>query len=305
MVKICYLSVIFVILLVFSSSSSFAIENSGAYPNGVEGFMAGAIPPPGTYFLDYIEYYKATKLKDKDGNDIPVNFNLKAMANVFRVIHTTKQQILGGFWGMQIIVPVVKTDVSLTPAPGVNLSDGSSGLGDITIDPILISWHSKNFHYAVGLDIIVPSGSYNTRELAPVGNNYYTFEPVFAFTYLTDGGFDASAKFMYDFNRENNDTKYKSGQEFHFDYTLAYKIGNLSLGLGGYYYKQMTSDEVNGVETNAPGQGSGNKGQVFAAGPQLKYDYKNMFFTLKYQNEMEAKNRPEGNKFWGAFMYAF
>ncbi len=302
----------FVVILFFSFSAAFATEGGGgAYHNGVDGFMAGAIPPPGTYFLDYIQYYHARKLKNKDGNDAIPNFDLKATANVFRFLHVTKQQIFGGNWGMQLIVPLVNIDVSLSPAAGVNLSDSKSGLGDITIDPIMISWHSPNFHWVFGLDITVPTGAYDQNDLANIGRNYYTFEPVLAFTYLTNNGFDLSAKFMYDINTKNSKANlrpgddYLSGQEFHFDYTVAKKIDSFSLGLGGYYYKQMTSDEVNGVKVDGSQPGTYGKGQVFAIGPQVKYDYKNMFFVLKYQKEMEVKSKPEGDNFWFSFMYAF
>ena len=120
-------------------------------------------------------------------------------------------------------------------------------------------------------------------------------------TYLSDGGFEISAKFMYDINTENDDTKYQSGQEFHVDYTIGYHINKQwAVGLGGYYYVQTTDDEVNGVTPP-----DGFKGQVFAIGPQAQYNYKNMSFTLKWQHEFEAQYKPEGDKFWFNFVYAF
>jgi hypothetical protein len=37
---------------------AFATEGGGGvYPNGAEDFMSGALPPPGTYFLDYANFY--------------------------------------------------------------------------------------------------------------------------------------------------------------------------------------------------------------------------------------------------------
>ena len=117
---------------------------------------------------------------------------------------------------------------------------------------------------------------------------------------MSDGGFDVSAKFMYDFNTRNDDTDYTSGQEFHVDYSIGKKFDNLSVGLGGYYYKQVTDDKQAGSKV-----GDGNKGQAFGIGPQIKYDYKNMSFLLKYQAETAVKNRPDGDKFWLKFVYAF
>ena len=269
----------------------------GAYPNGAEDFMSGALPPPGTYFINYLTYYRASEFKDKDGDDLIPDFSLDAVANVFRLIHVTNYQVLGANWGVQAFLPIVYLDVSV---PGRD--DDRWGIGDVIVDPFMLGWHSKNWHVTTGIDIFVPVGTYDEDRLANAGRNYWTFEPVVAVTFLSDGGIELSSKFMYDFNTENEDTDYQSGQEFHFDYTIGYHIDqSWALGLGGYYYHQTTNDEVDGVKVSP----DGFKGQVFAIGPQAKYDYKNMSFTLKWQREFEVENRPEGDKFWLKFMYVF
>jgi hypothetical protein len=289
---------LFVSLFVATTGGNvFATEGGGgAYPNGAEDFMSGAVPPPGFYFLDYLTYYKADKFKDGSGGKLMPDFDLKVTANVFRFLYVTKQQILSGFWGMQVFIPVLNVDVSV---PG--RSQSKTGIGDIIVDPFILSWHWKNFHLVTGLDIYIPTGSFDKNNLANLGRNYWTFEPVVGATFISDGGFEVSGKFMYDINTKNDDTDYKSGQEFHFDYTIAQKFGNLSVGLGGYYYKQTTADKLNDVKVGP----DGFKGQVFAFGPQVKYDYKNMSFILKYQTETSVKYRPEGDKFWFKFVYAF
>jgi hypothetical protein len=278
--------------------SAFATEGGGgAYPNGAEDFMMGALPPPGTYFLDYVDYYSATSLKGHGGDDLVPKFDLDVAVNVFRLVHVTKCEILGASWGMHAFLPLAHIDVDATMG-----EDDRSGMGDIIVDPFILGWHSKNLHITTGLDIYLPLGSYDEDRLANIGRNYWTFEPVAGLTYLSDTGVELSGKFMYDINLENTDTNYKSGQEFHFDYTAGYHVDkNLAMGLGGYYYYQTTDDEKNGDKVGT----DGFKGRVMAIGPQAAYNYKNMAFTLKWQKEFEAKNRPEGNNFWGKFMYAF
>jgi len=293
--------VVYFLCLMFLSfagvSGVYATEGGGsAYFHGAEDFMSGAVPPPGTYFLNYLAYYTADEFKDGSGKSIVPDFDLKVTANVFRFLHVTQTQIFGGYWGMHVFIPVVNVDVSLPIG-----SESKTGIGDIIVNPFILSWHSKNWHFATGIDIYIPTGEFDKKSLANVGRNYWTFEPIFAFTYLSDSGFEVSSKFMYDINTENTDTDYRSGQEFHFDYTIGKKFDNCSLGLGGYYYKQITDDKVGGTKVGS----DGNKGQAFAIGPQFKYDYKNMSFILKYQKEMEVKNRPEGDKFWFKFVYAF
>ncbi|WP_415250686.1 transporter [Sulfurimonas sp.] len=275
----------------------------GAYPNGSEGFMAGAVPPPGLYYLNYLTNYSADALMDNNGNEVG-DFKLNATANVSRFVYTSPYKIFGGYWGAQLIIPLVTLDakLSINPGPGTVLDGSDTGLGDIVVDPFLVSWHSKNWHQAVGVDIILPTGSYSTpsaTNIGPsIGRNYYTFEPLYAVTYISDEGWEVSSKIMYDFNRENSDTNYKSGEEFHFDYTVGKHINkDWTVGVGGYYYKQITDDEQNGATI------ANNKGQVIAVGPQVQYNYGKLSLIAKYHIETNVKNRPKGNKAWFKLIY--
>jgi len=276
--------------------SAYASEGGGnSYPNGAESIMAGAVPPPGFYFVNYLNYYTSDKMADNSGNEVPVDLKVNVLANVFRFVYTSPKKFLGGFIGAHTIIPVVlDMDIEI-----MGMKDDNSGLGDITMGGLL-SWHSKNWHFATALDLIVPTGKYDEDDLINPGRNYYMVEPAVGFTYLSDGGYEASVKAMYDFNTENNATDYKTGQEFHFDYFGGYHFAKSWVaGVGGYYYKQMTDDEVNGVEVD------NNRGQVFAFGPALQYQYKNMSFIAKYQKETKVRNRTEGSKYWLKFIYAF
>ena len=282
---------------IFSSTVLATEGGGGAYPNGAEDFMVGALPPPGTYFLNYLEYYRATSFRDKDGDRLMPKFELDVVADVFRLIHVTKYKIFGASWAMHVFVPIVHMELEASMG-----KDHTTGLGDIIVDPFILGWHFKNFHLITGADIYIPSGNYNKRRLTNTGRNYWTFEPIVALTYLSDNGIELSGKFMYDINLENPATDYKSGQEFHFDYTAGYHLNKcLALGAGGYYYQQTTNDEVDGDKVGT----DGFKGRTVGLGPMASYNYKNMFFTLKWQKEFEVENRPQGNNFWFKFMYAF
>ncbi|WP_460213493.1 SphA family protein [Geovibrio sp. ADMFC3] len=283
-----------VFALVSPLFSAYATEGGGgAYPNGAEGFMSGAVPPPGLHFVDYLTTYSADKFMDNNGDEIPMDFKVRASVNVFRLVYTTQKQFFGGYWGIQGLVPVMHMEVT-SPAG----KDEKTGIGDIDVGTFL-SWHSKNFHAALGLDFMLPTGDYDKNDIANLGRNYITIEPAIGLTYISDSGFEVSGKFMYDYNTENKDTDYLSGQEFHVDYTLAFHKNNFALGLGGYYYKQITDDEVNGASVE------NNKGQVLAAGPQIMYQKDNLIMSLKYQQEMMVKNRPEGDKLWFKLIYSF
>ena len=276
-----------------------AKEGPDQYPNGSENFMAGALPPPGNYFINYLGYYQGD-YRDNDGHKVP-GLNVSATFDALRFIHVTNQKIFGGDWAVHAIVPLVSQRMH-TPFPGIG--NGSVfGLGDIVIDPLIIGWHfPPDWHLTVGVDIYLPTGKYSkSNPTDSIGANYYSFEPIFAFTYLNQGGFEASAKLMYNLKTNNLDTDYQSGNEFHMDYLIGQHFGPWAVGLAGYYLRQTTDDQVNGQKVGPDGR----RGQVFAYGPAIKYDYKGMSFVGSWNHESSVDNRFQGNKFFFKWVTAF
>jgi hypothetical protein len=293
--KMFLLLAVLFLFLAGNQSISATEFGGGAYPNGAEDFMAGAVPPPGNYFLNYLTYYTADDFTDGKGHTLIPDFKVSVEADVLRFIHVSNTKIFGGYWGMHAFVPLMNVDIS-----AFGTDDNKSGLGDIIVDPFILSWHSKNWHVATGLDIFMPTGAYDKVDIANLSRNYWTFEPIVGVTYVSDNGFDVSAKFMYDINTENEDTDYQSGQELHVDYSIGKKVNNFSFGLGGYYYIQTTDDELNGAK-----YGDGFRGEVFAIGPEVKFDCGKTSFIFKYQKETASEYRPEGDKFWFKLVHAF
>jgi len=291
----CFL--VFALFLTATSYNAQATEGGGGtYPNGSEGFLAGALPPPGLYYVNYLVYYTSDRLNDKSGNKIPIDFHVNASANASRILYMSDKEFLGGQLGAYAILSLVHLSANTSVG-----SKSKVGIGDITAGPVL-AWHiNKNLHAATALDITAPTGAYNKNDIANIGRNYWTFEPKAAVTYLSDSGFELTTEFMYDFNTENTATKYTSGQEFHIDYATGYQIGSWKFGAEGYFYKQVTNDHGPGTAAN-----DGNKGQVFAVGPGIKYDFKSGgFLEVKYVKEMFAENKSEGDKFVAKFVIPF
>jgi hypothetical protein len=261
----------------------------GHYPNGAEGFYAGAVPPPGNYFINYLVNYHADRLNDGNGDNMIPGFKLDVWAETLRFLQITKHELWGGNWGWHVFVPILHVDVDIP-----NVPESKKGmLGDLIVSPFVVAWHhSKNLHSVAAVDVYMPTGAYDKNRLANPGRNYWTVEPVYAATYITDDGWEASGKFMYDFNGRNNDTDYRSGQEFHVDYTFAKHFGSWAVGVGGYYYHQTTDDSGGGAPPD------GFKGKAFAVGPQVMFDVGKVKAILKYQWETDTENRPQGNNFW-------
>ena len=277
---------------VFCSSAHATEGGGGVYPNGAENYLAGAMPPPGVYANIFAEDYQASQLIDNNGNNIAGRiggFSIHADALVPRFIWVLDHQILGGQVAVYTLIPLVDVRVGVG-----GKSQQADGLGQIVVGAGLGYHLSENLHYAFGLDINTRTGSYEKTDLANLSRNYYNVEPVFVVTYATPAGLNADVKMMYDFNDRNEATEYLSGQEFHADYSIGWGTGNgWVFGAGGYFYQQTTNDNINGVTV------PNNKGRAFAIGPDLKFEHgKDWFFTLKYQKELEVRNRPDGSALW-------
>lgn len=266
-------------------STAHAKEAGDQYPNGAEGFMAGALPPAGNYFLNYAGYY-AGELQDGDGNKIN-GVEVSAVFDALRYVHVTDKTIFGGSLAFGAILPIVKQEIK---TPGGTLDD--TGTGDITIHAFALGWHSPTLHTLAGLDLNLATGSDN------ITADYNSFEPFWGITYLSEDGFEASTKLMYSIHQKNDHTNYQSGDEFHMDYTIAKHDGDLAYGIGGYYVKQLEQDSVNGVK-------NGKEGQALAFGPQIKYDTKSGSFIGKWHHETNVEDRFSGDKLWFKYIRAF
>ncbi len=312
----------FAIYLFFGLTPAFA-GGGQSYPNGAEGFLSGAVPPPGFYLIDYLYNYSSDSMKDNKGDDIEAFDDISVWANVFRFLWVSDNEILGANLAMHTFIPVLDVDIDFkAPAgPDSKSSYNDTGVPYVIVNPLILAWHlnqGKLHIVATPADIYVPVGQ-DDGNLASIGQNFWTFEPIVAVTYLHDK-WEFSSKFMYDFNttEKKSATIYgfevdrDPGQEFHFDYSVSYALTpSFRAGINGYYYIQTTDDSYDLNDSiPAPVQDllnddEDNRSRVFAAGPGLWYNHKNMFLSLRSQIEMGAKNKTEGINVWAKFTYAF
>lgn len=295
------------ISVLFAAGTSFA-GGGQHYPNGAEGVFAGMLPPPGIYAFSYTLYYTADQFNDDNGDEYTTapfaDFDATIIVEAPRVVYMSKFEVLGGTLGAHTLIPIyIDTDLE-------SLGFDDSGLGDIFVGPV-IAWHKPPYHYAVGLDVVFPTGDFDAGNPASAGGNFWTIEPIFAFTYLLESNWCLSFKAMYDFNTKNDEyvvpgpdptvVERDPGDEFHVDYSVDYGIADKwRVGVSGYFYKQVTDDEIDGTEIED------DLGQVLAIGPTVVYQPNPGFsVTFKAQIETLVENRPQGTSYWLKVLKAF
>ncbi|PHM71844.1 SphA family protein [Xenorhabdus kozodoii] len=273
--------------LAMVSHGAMATEGGvGAYPDGLDNYLSGALPPAGIHALFYGGNIHYNKLKGAHGDVIPVP-GFKVNVNVLapRLVWVTEKQVFGGQLAYHAIVPLL--DVT---ADAAGKHSNSKGIGDITLGPALGYHPAPDLAYVIGVNVNAPTGHYNRHDLANLGKNYWTAQPVGAISYFPAYGINADLKVMYDVNFRNKATKTTSGQALHADYALGWGFGNgFVVGVGGYVFQQVTNDSG----TNS----AGGKASAVGLGPSLRYaNDKGWLVTLKWQKDFIVSHRPAGSQ---------
>ncbi len=225
----------------------------------------------------------------------------------------------GGNWSFAVsaTIPWVWMDVSADV--GVTLPGGNPGtirrkdsvddIGDIVVMPLMLNYKfSDDFNANFRVGVYAPTGSYEVGRLANTGKNFWTVEPTLGLMYFGQkNGIEASLFTGFDFNTENDDTDYESGTQFHLDGTLAQHFplgkGLAGVGLGGYYYEQITGDSGAGAKFGA------FEGLTAGLGPVLSWAGKwgdtDVIAELKWLHELETEKRLEGDYIWGKLVFKF
>ncbi|WP_044872759.1 transporter [Pseudomonas sp. LFM046] len=297
-------------LILAVSASAYATENGvDNIAPGTDGFFTlpldvNNLPDHLFAFVVYYNHYKARKLNiSSQGGEVP-GAEITSDSITARLDYVSPLRVFGGRLGGYVAVPYVRQRVS-----AFGLNDERGSIGDTTLAPIILWDMGKSLTLGAALEITIPTGHYDADRLANTSTNFYTYKPLFSFTWLPTERTELSLKATYSFNEENHDTDYRSGQIFHFDYSASYLVAeDLHLGLNGYYLKQTTDDKQHGRTVQFLGEDvdDGVRGQVFAVGPALHYTFLEYCSAeIRWAKEFDVENRPEGDMLWAKLSIPF
>jgi hypothetical protein len=278
-------------------SIQFATEGGAtAFPNGAEDFLVAAMPPPGRYGWLIFNTYSASRLADDTGHAAVSGFDLRVNALVPRFDWVKPVSVLGADrWGTLVILPLLDLDLSLNPVPGVLVQGHRRGWGDLTVGNGL-HWTFPDFDVVNAVDFVAPTGGYEAARLTNPGQNHWVLRINHLGTWHPMPAWDVSYRLHWDYNFENTATNYRSGQTVYLNWAVGWKPRPpLTLGLAGYFLRQITDDRQDGSIVGP----AGNRVRVDGLGPCVKYFLPNhVMLTAKYFREYNARNHPEGAQSW-------
>ena len=264
-------------------------QPSAHYVPGSEGIKGASLPPPGVYGRDYNYFYWAGQLNNSSGNHAtPPNFDVFTYANIPRVIWITDTKFLGGYIGVDALLPFVYQHVK---AGGFDSS--AYGIGDFFGEGTL-SWHPKQFDFALASGIWAPTGD-SPGQPGPStepGLGYWTFMQTVGVTWYVDEAktWAVSALNRYEFNTQQDHTDIIPGQAYTLEWGVSKTLVKvLDLGAVGYYQTQVNPNS---------GASYSSRNRVAAVGPEISVAFpEQMFFlSVRYNYEFMADSRAQGNE---------
>jgi hypothetical protein len=227
-------------------------------------------------------------------------------------IYTFEQPVLGAYYSVGAFLPYVWVDIDaqvrLGNLPPAYVNSSASGIGDISLLPVMMAWELDCWQFHAVLPIYAPTGDYDAGRLANPGLNHWSFDPTFGAAYSNEEtGFNFAAHTGFTFSTENSDTDYRNGTVFHLDLSAQQLLpvgpGLLGLGVEAFYLEQVSGDGGRGATLG------GFEGRTIGAGPVLSYILpvggNTLVAEARWLAELDTKRRPEGDYFWLKVVYQF
>jgi hypothetical protein len=314
--------------LILLSSLSFAFMLLPAqYLNAAEGglthYQPGALstiidlPPtvPGwvveTAYLHY-EGDVSGSLAIPTAGLLAVGLDAASDAVLLGGFYTFSQQVLGAHYSIGGFLPYVWIDAEASvTGPLGNTSyrkESASGIGDITLLPLMMAWKSDSWQYSALLMVYAPTGEYEEGKLANPGLNYWTFDPTAGVSYNNaQNGFNAAVYAGISFNTENEDTNYQSGTVFHLDASVQQLLplgsGFAGIGIEGFLIEQISGDSGTGASFGD------FKSSTAGLGPVLTYllpvGSQNIVAELRWLAELDTDKHLDGDYIWLKLVWQF
>ncbi len=279
-----------------------------------EGLAAGALPPPGLYFINDFYWTGNWNLYNASGN-ATAGAKLMGFVDVPILLWNPGLcPILGATYSAAIAQPFDSTAFKVNALAGSTSALGTTQSGNgnqwgaynTVLVPFILSWEIPcDLHVSASLAVGLNDGTTSTGNsyadleathfaadkltskdqtniYAWSSNNNYTFTPTIGISWLY-GGWNASVELMYTFWTKDTDIDYQNGDQLAIDYTLTYTCGKWTFGLGAETENQIYNDKgVSGAGIYQTLYGTENRNVT--AGPIIGYNFGpcSLLFTYNF-----------------------
>jgi hypothetical protein len=282
------------------SSRSLAQEHIALPPGdlGQSNFLDGT-GGPGLLTHVASSLDDARRFTGPDGQTIPGDNSLVAFVVAAHAAYLPIE-VLGGYAGVELIVPVVPYLRVKGPAGTAT----TAGVADLTFGPLVFQLPEftllgRPFSSRFSVDVTAPTGRYESTAPVNVSNHVWSVDPYYAFTWRPADKLETSVRLHYAWNSTNGDpgagyeaTTIQPGQSFHMNAGASYEVvPQLRAGVAGYFLQQTTDARASGEPV------PGSRERVAAIGPGLMAMVAGAQILGTAYREFAVENRPAGSVF--------
>jgi hypothetical protein len=269
---------------------------SGHYQAGTMNIRDFADPAPssGLFVLDYNfiqsgdQFYGATgqqvtQITGPTGSKVALSTNVSGYINDPMLLWASKGKVLGATYFGGVNVPVITVSSNLGYSfighvdslhKSGNINGQVSGLSDLNIFPVYLSWGLTNLDVTVGWSVYAPTGKFSVGGSDNTGLGYWSnLFQAFGYWYPEKVGGKSSKALAimlgasYEVIGKIKGTDVSPGSRFYLDYGIEqYFSNNLSFGLFGGNDWQVGNDKGSQVYWN-----TSVHDRLGVAGAQLAY----------------------------------
>ena len=259
---------------------------------GTLGLRAGSQPESGLYLADRFLLYSADQVVDRNGQRIPVNVDLDAVANAFGIAGTFELPWLSTYVNAAIGVPVAHVTLE-TDRPEASVD--KYGLGDVYVQPIKLGWKLSHLDVVAGYAFYAPTGRFELGGRDGVGRGQWTHQFSLGSTVYFDRArtWQLSALASYELNQRKQNIDITRGATVQIQGGLGKTLfGIVDVGLTGYALWQVTDDRG----ADLPPLLRGARDQAFGLGPEIGIALVPLRsrLSVRYEHDISVKARPFG-----------
>jgi hypothetical protein len=166
------------------------------------------------------------------------------------------------------------------------------GIGDFFAEGTL-SWHPKQFDFAIGSGVWAPTGDSGKPPTTRIGAGFWTFMQTAGATWYIDEEktWAVSVLNRYEFSTAQRDADVIPGQTYTLEWGVSKGVcKEADLGVVGYYQQQVNPNS---------GASYSSRSRVAAVGPEVSVMFPKpmLFVSFRYLYEFMAESRAQGNAF--------
>ena len=273
---------------------------AGHYIGAATGLENGTAAPPGFYGTFFPVVERVDELKGPGGNTI-ARPNINVVANMAAYAVTTQKKILGGYYGLSAIFPIVNTRFT---ANLFSASAESAGISDIYFAPIVLGWEKGNTNWTVNYGFYAPTGSFDPSLALNPGLGYWEHQIQAGATYSIGKPklWNTSLLTTWEISQTRSGD-IKPGPMFTGEYSFGRRFDKyqMNAGVAGYGYKKLSPDSGTGVNPLL----AGITDRSFGIGPEWKYTNLKwrLGFDFRFEHQFAVQAKTSGGVFAMSITY--